>query len=445
MQPITHEEEEDEADMPLESKISRTLSERTTKIVIILVLLMLFFQPVFSVETYQQIPCATDQGLKHLVDLYNSQGNWTYFQLTVGQFIASLKDDGSYPLIYLKAPNISSPVFNNDSVIWQQAPSLEVLRNDDYGASLATAFNNHEFVAFYNQRRTNKLMSILSIARTVFICAILSIASIFFTNDANRLVLGPIERMLEKVKLIARNPLAAASDEVDQAGVLSMLANQQQQGKNNNEEQQFETALLEKAIVKIGHLLALGFGEAGSKIIASNISHGGDINPMMAGQRVYAIFGFCDIRNFTDSTEILQTKVMLFVNQIAEITHSMVDKHGGSANKNIGDAFLLVWKFKKEQEFFAGGKISRVNQQVADLALFSFVKIIAKINKYTHILDYRKDPGLNERMPDYKVKMGFGLHQGWAIEGAIGSMFKIDASYLSPNVNMASRLEAATK
>lgn len=41
--------------------------------------------------------------------------------------------------------------------------------------------------------------------------------------------------------------------------------------------------------------------------------------------------------------------------------------------------------------------------------------------------------------------MGFGLHVGWAIEGAIGSRFKIDASYLSPNVNMASRLEAATK
>jgi class 3 adenylate cyclase len=41
--------------------------------------------------------------------------------------------------------------------------------------------------------------------------------------------------------------------------------------------------------------------------------------------------------------------------------------------------------------------------------------------------------------------MGFGLHQGWAIEGAIGSFFKIDASYLSPNVNMASRLEYATK
>ena len=41
--------------------------------------------------------------------------------------------------------------------------------------------------------------------------------------------------------------------------------------------------------------------------------------------------------------------------------------------------------------------------------------------------------------------MGFGLYVGWAIEGAIGSVYKIDASYLSPNVNMASRLEAATK
>jgi class 3 adenylate cyclase len=172
---------------------------------------------------------------------------------------------------------------------------------------------------------------------------------------------------------------------------------------------------------------------------------------MVAGARVHAIFGFCDIRNFTDSTEVLQTQVMLFVNQIAEITHSMVDKHGGSANKNIGDAFLLVWKFKNQEELMNEPqegeirKLSRENQNVADLAIFSFLKIIAKINKFTHILQYGKDPALNERMPGYKVKMGFGLHQGWAIEGAIGSIHKIDASYLSPNVNMASRLEAATK
>jgi len=38
-----------------------------------------------------------------------------------------------------------------------------------------------------------------------------------------------------------------------------------------------------------------------------------------------------------------------------------------------------------------------------------------------------------------------GLHAGWAIEGAIGSELKVDASYLSPDVNLTSRLEAATK
>lgn len=59
-----------------------------------------------------------------------------------------------------------------------------------------------------------------------------------------------------------------------------------------------------------------------------------------------AIFGFCDIRNFTDLTEVLQEGVMSFVNTIAEIVHSEVHLHDGAANKNIGDAFLLVWKFR---------------------------------------------------------------------------------------------------
>jgi hypothetical protein len=41
--------------------------------------------------------------------------------------------------------------------------------------------------------------------------------------------------------------------------------------------------------------------------------------------------------------------------------------------------------------------------------------------------------------------MGYGLHHGWAIEGAIGSSKKIDVSYLSPHAKMADRLEACTK
>ena len=41
--------------------------------------------------------------------------------------------------------------------------------------------------------------------------------------------------------------------------------------------------------------------------------------------------------------------------------------------------------------------------------------------------------------------MGFGLHAGWAIEGAVGSLQKVDATYLSPHVNMAARMEVATR
>lgn len=39
---------------------------------------------------------------------------------------------------------------------------------------------------------------------------------------------------------------------------------------------------------------------------------------------------------------------MLFVNEIGEIVHGVVDQFSGAANKNIGDAFLLVWKCHEE-------------------------------------------------------------------------------------------------
>ena len=69
---------------------------------------------------------------------------------------------------------------------------------------------------------------------------------------------------------------------------------------------------------------------------------------MLPGQKIIAIFGFCNILDFADATEVLQEGIMVFVNEISEIVHGMVDKFSGAANKNIGDAFLLVWKFPEE-------------------------------------------------------------------------------------------------
>merc|ERR1719331_3227308 len=200
-----------------------------------------------------------------------------------------------------------------------------------------------------------------------------------------------------------------------------------------------ETVILEKTIIKLGGLLALGFGEAGAEIIGQNMQggHSAGVNAMVPGQKVDAIIGFCNIRNFTDATEVLKEKVMIFVNRIGEIVHGCVDDYHGAPNKNIGDAFLLVWRL-------SGVPLER-QEQLADMSLMSFVRIIAAINKSPVLADYRGHPGMLQRIPNYRVEMGFGLHCGWAIEGAIGSEFKIDASYLSPNVNVASRLEAATE
>lgn len=69
------------------------------------------------------------------------------------------------------------------------------------------------FTVTYSLRKLVKLNAFISLARMIFITLIMAISIIFFQNSSVNLVLNPIERMLEKVKLIARNPLAAAQDE----------------------------------------------------------------------------------------------------------------------------------------------------------------------------------------------------------------------------------------
>lgn len=62
----------------------------------------------------------------------------------------------------------------------------------------------------YSVRKLEKIYAIISLSRMIFITLIMAIAIMFFQQTSTNLVLNPIERMLEKVKLIARNPLAAA-------------------------------------------------------------------------------------------------------------------------------------------------------------------------------------------------------------------------------------------
>lgn len=124
---------------------------------------------------------------------------------------------------------------------------------------------------------------------------------------------------------------------------------------------------------------------------------GSEVNPLLPGTKEMCIFGFCDIRNFTDVTEELREGVMLFVNEIGEIVHSTVHKYSGAANKNVGDAFLLVWKFDHEDiyldvetgelDIIEGPRVS----QLADMSLISFLLLASGIRKSKKMVKYRKN------------------------------------------------------
>ena len=148
--------------------------------------------------------------------------------------------------------------------------------------------------------------------------------------------------MINTVKKISSDPLYAIQEIQKE-----MMIKKQNEQLHENEEKT-EPVILENMIVKIASLLVVGFGEAGAEVISSNIQNHGLLNVINPGKKVMGIYGFCDIRNFTDATEVLEGQVMVFVNEIAEICHEVVYFAGGNPNKNVGDAFLLVWKLTEE-------------------------------------------------------------------------------------------------
>ena len=96
----------------------------------------------------------------------------------------------------------------------------------------------------------------------------------------------------------------------------------------------YEIRTLQFAILRISALIAIGFGEAGGEILKENINSEQGLNPMIPGKKIQSVFGFCFIKNFTEINEVLQEKTILFVNTIADIVHSSVDKFQGVCNKS---------------------------------------------------------------------------------------------------------------
>lgn len=308
---------------------------------------------------------------------------------------------------------------------------------------------------YFDKRRLTREQAGFSLGVTSFVCVVLCVASIMFASDADKFVLNPVEQMIAKVEKIRNNPLMAMklSDEEFKKEEIRKAQEKQQEAVTGWKKwkdtlmcaskaaqgEPMETLILEKTIIKIGSLLALGFGEAGANIIEHNMS-GVDsamVTAMVEGQRVECIIGCARIRDFSIATEVLRGKVMTFVNQMAEIVHGVVDENHGAANKNNGEYFLLIWRTSDLDQVYAS--------KLADMSMLAFVRILGAIHRSPVLASYRFHPGLQMRMGNCcRVNCSFGLHYGWAIEGAVGSEFKIDASYLSPNVSIAESLEGAT-
>ena len=276
---------------------------------------------------------------------------------------------------------------------------------------------------------------------TIFVIVLLVTGTMVFSADTNRLVIEPIEKMIKRVQEISQDPMAPNTQEL--TGL--------QEG--------METTFLVKTIDKIGNLMRIGFGEAGAEIIAKNLGDtkpGQKLNLLGGAEEIWSIFGFCDIRNFTDTTECLQTEVMTFVNKVAHVLHGIINDCNGAANKNIGDAFLLSWKLpaapngESDPETYIKNHASfpSAKQHLFDKALYAFLKFVAELYRHDAFIcqfSAAAAQRLYARMPGYTPRMGMGLHVGNAVEGAIGSDRKIDATYISRAVNYSEFLESSTK
>jgi hypothetical protein len=133
------------------------------------------------------------------------------------------------------------------------------------------------------------ILCIIEIIRDVIILSVFIISTFVYEQDIMDYVITPIENMYFKINSIAKNPLEAADDYIEEY---------ENSPKNNKKKEpktlrkkydigkslilfvsnkflyigRYETTVLSKTINKIGSLLAMSFGEAGADVIKKNMS-----------------------------------------------------------------------------------------------------------------------------------------------------------------------------
>ena len=376
------------------------------------------------------------------------------------------------------------------------------------------ALDVFKVTVIYNQNPTIEMSNKFCFAMLVIVFFSGLFFLLWLQNDVNTLALHPIQRMLRIVIRYAENPLSSDIDDDNNSRKLLST-----RGTARDDIGDIETEQLLSAITKISGLLRKCWGVAGAGIISSNLGREKDgqvavFNPTVPGKQVYALFGFVALSGYSELLKSLDQDVMILINDIAKVVHDEVYRWAlgehGQCNKNLGQAFLMVWRIGDFSEVQKKNKAAiekifrdkvykssknnsnlrrrtarisynRRNRAIpttairktsasvsggspeiqleslpgiqgfADRALLGMLKSFAGIHRDKSLQrwknDYRLTKSRSKRSTtsSYTVEVMYGMDAGWAVEGAVGSTYKIDATYLSPHVNMASRMMSASK
>ena len=428
-----------------ESQVGSAMRELTGQRVAIGIILALVLTVLFTYTEQDATRAVT------MVVLHNQTANSNFSE----QALEAARDTSTPDLFEYTFADNTTVLFDpkNDE-------SAENLKDREKLRITVTDFSGNMTMGVFSSRDEAREQATASLLSTLFIILIWFFGVNAFVGPVMVLVVIPIERMVRLLGMLTLDPLGYQST----SRYKKFESEEDEITKNTRWTKEIlkgmETSFLMLTIRRIGSLMKVGFGSAGVEIIRANLGRGQTKNTLVLSEKgltVSCIFLFCDIRQFTDATECLQEEVFVFTNRIAAVVHSICHSFGGSANKNIGDAFLVSWRLEEEDgnsmhfnehrrdENF----VAKHNQ--ADKALLSVVRICVLLHHddyYIETMSEQAREALLAKLAKRKgpvVQLGFGLHAGKAVQGAIGSQRKIDATYVSEAVERAEFLESSTK
>ncbi|MBI4525519.1 MAG: adenylate/guanylate cyclase domain-containing protein [Deltaproteobacteria bacterium] len=131
---------------------------------------------------------------------------------------------------------------------------------------------------------------------------------------------------------------------------------------------------------------------------------------------------FLDIRNFSSYAAGERPEaVMAYLNTLFDFMIDVVNEHQGIVNKFLGDGFMAVFGAPIEDAERCGH------------AVRASLEIIERLDR------------LNAAGRIHPTRVGIGLHMGEAVTGNVGSRERKEYTIIGDVVNLASRLEQATK